>query len=100
MTLRDLNKITEIVTTIWICIKRTDRSHRCPADTNNEREAPNQPHFGFILKFFNIYIYKLALNSILKSISNFPTNSYQRILGNCMLPIWPMTSTVPFRLKP
>ena len=25
---------------------------------------------------------------------------YQRILGNCMLPIWPMTSTVTFRLKP
>ena len=26
--------------------------------------------------------------------------SYQRILGNCMLLIWPMMSTVTFRLKP
>ena len=30
----DVTELTKIVTNFWIRMKRTDRSHRCPADTN------------------------------------------------------------------
>ena len=33
--LRDSHKIKESVTKFWIHIKRTERSHRCPTDTND-----------------------------------------------------------------
>ena len=36
VTTRDLHKIMKSVTKFWSVIKRTDRSHRCPTDTNKE----------------------------------------------------------------
>ena len=47
---------------------------------------------------------KTVPTKTVKVVTDEPTlkidESYQRILGNCMWPIWKMTSTVTFRLKP
>ena len=42
MTLRDSHKITKIFTKFWIRIKRTDISHKCPADTSDFGPALNR----------------------------------------------------------
>ena len=43
MMLCDLHKIMKSVTKFWNRIKRTDRSHRCSADTNNDKIVPWLP---------------------------------------------------------
>ena len=44
---RNTHKFSKIVTKFWIPIKRTDRSHRCPVDTNKESHLEGYPTFLF-----------------------------------------------------
>ena len=55
MTLHDLHKITRFITKFGIHIKRTDRSHRCPANTNEIPLSIN------ILNCFITYIVELEV---------------------------------------
>ena len=52
MTLCDSHKITISVTEFWVCIKRADRSHSCPADTNNWSVAVTRTGSTFGLKMW------------------------------------------------
>ena len=60
--LHHLHKFSKIVTIFWIRIKRTDRSHRCPAGTNHRKgHMKHASAFGFVLVILVLFLYTLVL---------------------------------------
>ena len=64
MALHDSHKITKSVTKFWISIKRTDRSHRFPIDTNkdcNYKRESQKHSFVTILQIASCVIHVLFM---------------------------------------